>query len=157
MRSGRRLGRAPCPSSSTLSRLVAYGVGGWCLEVVFTALSGAIGAGDLSLRGETYLWMFPIYGAGGLLLEQIHRRLAPRVLWPIRAVAYTGAIYAVEYGSGFLLRTLLGACPWDYQDRGCNVSGLIRLDFMPFWYIAALAFEPIRERLARRVDVATDV
>jgi len=117
------------------------------MEIVFTALSGALDGRGLALRGETYLWMLPIYGAGGLVLEQLHRRLAPRVPWPVRAVAYTSAIYAVEYGSGFLLRCALGACPWDYQDRGVNVHGLIRLDFLPFWYAIGLAFEPIRVRL----------
>jgi uncharacterized membrane protein len=127
--------------------MVAYGVAGWCLEIVFTAACGAIAERDRRLRGETYLWMLPIYGGGGLLMEQLQRRLAPHVPRPIRAAVYLGAIYAVEYGSGSLLRHLLGQCPWDYQDRGLNVDGLIRLDFAPFWYIAALAFEPVRGRM----------
>jgi uncharacterized membrane protein len=102
----------------------------------------------LALRGETYLWMLPIYGAGGLLLERIHHRLVRRVPLLIRALAYVGAIYAVEYASGLLLRSVLGECPWDYEGCGVDVNGLIRLDFLPVWYAVGLAFEPVQQRLA---------
>jgi uncharacterized membrane protein len=136
--------------ATILGRLLAYGIAGWCMEIVFTAACGAIGERDRSLRGETYLWMLPIYGAGGLLLEELQRRLTPHVPQPLRAVAYVGAIYSVEYGSGLLLRRLLGICPWDYKDRGVNVDGLIRLDFAPFWFGAALAFEPLLREFTRR-------
>jgi uncharacterized membrane protein len=137
--------------------MLAYGIAGWCLEIVFTAACGAVAERDRRLRGETYLWMLPIYGGGGLLMEELQRTLAPQVPRPIRAIAYLGAIYAIEYGSGRLLRRLLGQCPWDYQDRGLNVDGLIRLDFMPFWYAAALAFEPVRGSVARLLAPGVEV
>jgi uncharacterized membrane protein len=119
------------------------------MEIVFTAASGAIGARDRSLRGETYLWMLPIYGAGGMLLEELERRLTPHVPQPLRAVVYVGAIYSIEYGSGFALRRLLGVCPWDYRDNGLNMDGLIRLDYAPYWLAAALAFEPVRSEVEK--------
>jgi uncharacterized membrane protein len=125
------------------------------MEIVFTAACGAFGEKDRSLRGETYLWMLPIYGAGGLLLEELQERLTPHVPRPLRAVAYVGAIYSIEYGSGLLLRRLLGVCPWDYEDRGVNVDGLIRLDFAPFWFGAALAFEPVRSGVKRALVADT--
>jgi len=130
------------------------------MEIVFTAVGDAIRGHGLALRGETYLWMLPIYGAGGILLERVHRRLAPHVPREVRAFAYVGAMYAVEFGSGWLLCRALGKCPWDYGDRGLNVHGLIRLDFLPFWYGLGLAFEPVQARidgaLARRVRAAEE-
>jgi uncharacterized membrane protein len=129
--------------------MLAYGLAGWCIEVLFTGVSDAIRKHDHSLRGETYLWMFPIYGAGGVLLEQIQRGLSPDLPRPLRAVAYVGGIYLTEYTTGLLLRKILGACPWDYQDRGINVHGLVRLDFAPFWYACALAFEPMAAQVER--------
>lgn len=117
------------------------------LEVCFTGTSAAIFQKDSHGTAKTYLWMHPIYGATALGLEFLHDRLRflPR---PLRALAYTAVIFGAEYATGWLLRRALGRCPWDYT-RGWNVKGLVRLDYFPFWYGAALAFEPAREVLLR--------
>jgi uncharacterized membrane protein len=138
-----------------LPRLVAYGIAGWCMEIVFTALCGLFGDHDRSLRGETYLWMFPIYAMAGVTLEALERRLA-RLSRPLRASIHVVVIYAIEYSCGAFLRHTLGVCPWDYQDRGVNVDGLIRLDFLPCWYGCALAFEPVRAAVERALASARD-
>lgn len=124
-----------------LARLLLYGCGGWVLEVGFTGLSALL-RGDRQATARTYLWMHPIYGATALVLERLQRRLRglPR---PVRALACTATIYTVEYASGYLLRQVLGRCPWDYTGRGWNVQGLVRLDYAPLWYGAALLFEPV--------------
>src|SRR5207244_7719215 len=97
---------------------------------------------DRRLVGQTYLWMLPIYGAGGLLLERLHARLVRRgVSPPLRALAATGTILAWEYGTGSVLRRALGDCPWRYR-RGVTLRGYVRLDYAPDWYGAALLFEP---------------
>jgi hypothetical protein len=44
-----------------LIRFVFYGLGGWCGEVIYTALSQSLPQRDWRLVGVTYLWMFPIY------------------------------------------------------------------------------------------------
>lgn len=118
------------------------------LEVCFTGLGAALFQHDRSATGKTYLWMHPIYGATALGLERLHERLGflPR---PWRALAYMGVIFGAEYATGWLLRRGLGRCPWDYEDRGWSVRGLIRLDYAPAWYGTALLFEPLREALLR--------
>ena len=95
---------------------------------------------DVAAPARTYLWMYPIYGAGGLALEQIRRRVRPfpRML---RAAAYVPAIFAIEAATGALLRRLIGACPWDYTGRRAHVRGLVRLDYAPLWYLVGLTFE----------------
>jgi hypothetical protein len=118
------------------------------LEVCFTGTSAAIFQKDSHGTAKTYLWMHPIYGATALGLEFLHDRLRflPRA---VRALAYTAVIFGAEYATGWMLRRALGRCPWDYTKRGWNVKGLVRLDYFPFWYGAALAFEPAREALLR--------
>jgi hypothetical protein len=118
------------------------------LEVCFTGTSAAIFQKDSHGTAKTYLWMHPIYGATALGLEFLHDRLRflPR---PLRALAYTAVIFGAEYATGWLLRRALGRCPWDYTQKGWNVKGLVRLDYFPFWYGAALAFEPAREAFLR--------
>ena len=134
-----------------MRRFLAYGTLGLGVEVVFTSIARAIKARDLRLSGTTYLWMLPIYGAGGLLLERLHARLIRRRLpRPVRALVATGAIYAMEYGAGSLLRSAIGECPWRY-DRGISLGGYIRLDYAPYWYSAALLFETLQQEV-RKLD-----
>src|SRR5689334_101041 len=82
------------PRAGVVRRALAYGLLGWCMEVVFTGVTNAIANRDRALRSHTYLWMFPIYALGGLWLERIEHRLAPRLPRAARALAYVGAVYA---------------------------------------------------------------
>lgn len=129
-----------------LRRFLLYGSAGWVLEVLFTGAGNAVLERDRAAPARTYLWMHPVYGLTALALERVRARLAKRPR-AVRALAYTGVIYAAEYGSGWLLRRLLGRCPWDYADRGLNVHGLVRLDYAPAWYLAGLLFEPLHDRV----------
>jgi len=130
-------------------RFLAYGALGWCLEVLFTGLSAVLFRHDRSATGQTYLWMLPIYGGAGLLLEAMHHALlgtgAGLVL---RILAYVIVIYSVEAASGHALRRLLGRCPWDYGDARFGIRGLVRLDYAPFWALVGLLFEPVQAVLA---------
>ncbi len=122
-----------------LARFLFYGVAGWCIEVLFTGLWALLVERNRAAAARTYLWMFPIYGAGGLLLEVTADVVAPLPL------LLRGIIYAVEATSGWLLRVLIGRCPWDYTGRGWHIRGLIRLDYAPAWYALALLFDPVRQ------------
>jgi uncharacterized membrane protein len=134
-----------------LRRFLAYGFVGWAVEVGFTGLSDSVWVRDRKLRGHSYLWMLPIYGAGGLLLERLHDRLATRGAsrWA-RALAYMSGIYAVEFGTASLLNRLIGEVPWRYV-KGINLRGYVRLDYAPFWYGCGWLFEPL-ERELRKLD-----
>jgi uncharacterized membrane protein len=135
-----------------LRRFVVYGLLGWCLEIGFTAArAAATGSGDRRLQGVSYLWMHPIYGAGGLAMEVVHRGTR-RQPWWARAVSYAATCLVLEFASGWLLRRTTGACPWDYGERGINIDGLARLDYAPYWAVAGLAAEPVASVL-RRVRV----
>ena len=132
-------------------RFLAYGFLGWALEVGFTGLTDSFWLRDRRLRGHSYLWMLPIYGAGGLLLERLHDRLAARDVrrWA-RSLAYMAGIYGAEFGSASLLNRVIGDVPWRYR-KGINVRGYVRLDYAPFWYGCGWLFEAL-ERQLRKLD-----
>ncbi len=123
-----------------------YGLLGWCAEIAWTGL-GSLLAGDPRLTAKTYLWMFPIYGLA-VFLEPVHDRIRP---WPAlaRGSVWMLIFFAVEYLTGWLLRALVGASPWDYSAAGFNVHGLIRLDYAPVWFALGLIYEKVHDRLRR--------
>ena len=46
------------------------GLTGWCMEIIFTSLY-SLRRRDMTLKGVTSIWMFPIYGLAGLIFEKI--------------------------------------------------------------------------------------
>ena len=144
--------------------LLVYGVFGWCAEILWTALSALITGvrGDLGddvgllklsreqrlrLLGHTYLWMFPLYGVGGLLFERVHDAIRGWP-WPGRGALWTVLIFAVEYVAGAALCRLTGRCPWDYSYSRYHLHGLIRFDYVPVWFAFGLALERVHDAVA---------
>jgi uncharacterized membrane protein len=132
------------PFGSTWRRFFKYGVVGWLLEVVMTGASSILIARDTKATARTFLWMLPIYGTGGLMIEKVWARVRG---WPraARACSYLPVIYGVEYVSGRILRGVLGECPWDYRRRERDPSRLVQPAYAPLWFVVALLFEPVRE------------
>ncbi len=134
-----------------LIRFVLYGLLGWAIEIVWTALSSTVGGAQRGWRlaGTPYLWMFPIYGLLAPLYEPLHDAIRAWP-WPLRGLLYGLGFLAVEYVAGWLLRRLTGACPWDYTGR-CrwHLHGLIRLDYGLLWALLGLALEPVHDLLVR--------
>ncbi len=126
------------------TRFIIYGFLGWCTEIFWTGFNSLL-RGDVTLHGWTYIWMFPIYGLA-IFLEPVHERIRS---WPVllRGGVYVLLIYAIEYATGTMLRSVLGVCPWDYSKSPYAVNGVIRLDYAPFWFIAGLLFEKLHDLL----------
>jgi uncharacterized membrane protein len=144
--------RAPTSHDmEVVRRFLAYGFLGWALEVAFTGVTDSFGLRDRRLRGHSYLWMLPVYGAGGLLLERLHDRLAARRVprWA-RSLVYTAGIYGLEFGSASLLERTTGHVPWRYL-TGMHLRGYVRLDYAPLWYGCGWLFEAL-ERELRKLD-----
>ena len=96
--------------------------------------------GDFTLRANTSIWMFFIYGMF-VLLEPVFVYLAAFPL-PARGVVYMFAIFFAEYVTGGLMKKA-DICPWDYSDARYSVQGVIRLDYAPVWFTAGLLFEAV--------------
>jgi uncharacterized membrane protein len=133
-----------------LTRFFIYGLGGWCAEVVFTALTQSLPRRDWRLLGYSYLWMFPIYGLIAPCYEPLHDavRGAPML---VRAAVWSLGFTAVEYATGWAIERVTGRCPWDYVAAGCRfaINPYIRWDYFPLWATTGLALEPVHDFLVR--------
>lgn len=113
------------------------GLIGWCLEILFTACDG-LKNNDFKLKGNTSLWMFPIYGLAAFL-KPVYL-LIRKLPFVLRGLIYTICIFATEFLTGsFLKKRKL--CPWDYRDSPYNIDGVIRIDYAPFWFGTGLLYE----------------
>ena len=122
-----------------LKNFLLCGTFGWCLEILFTSI-GALRRRESNLRGQTSLWMFPIYGCGCLLRP--FWLLFRNLHWFFRGVSYMGTIFLVEYLTGSFLKKKK-CCPWNYENSRWNVDSVIRLDYAPFWFLTGLLFEQL--------------
>jgi hypothetical protein len=144
----RRLNRA--------ERALAYGLAGWCSEVVSTGIRSRGRDDNWRLTSTTYLWMLPVYGSAALLFEPAYaatkRAGTP---WWGRALLWTGGIYAVEAASGEAIRSITGEVPWDYsRPRGrkpvpTHWRGLVRPAYAPVWLAVGLGMERMHGLLQR--------
>lgn len=82
--------------------------------------------------------MFPIYGLASFLAP-ISKLISKRNVW-FRGGFYAALIFIAEYLTGHLLRQK-DMCPWDYSHSKWNINGLIRLDYLPYWFVTGLLFE----------------
>lgn len=118
---------------------IKCGIAGWCMEIIFTA-AGALRRREMPLKGQTSLWMFPIYGSAAFFKPMFSLFRHFPVL--VRGTLYAAAIFGAEFFSGrFLTKHKL--CPWNYSRHKWHVEGLIRLDYLPFWFMAGLFYEKI--------------
>lgn len=119
------------------------GLMGWCIEILFTSFS-SFRRRDLRLKGETSIWMFPIYGMGALLLPLFHL-LKNKTVW-LRGSVYMICIFIIEFTTGcFLKRHKL--CPWDYSRARHNIKGVIRLYYAIWWFLTGLLYEKLLTRV----------
>ena len=118
---------------------ILCGLMGWCLEIFWTGLT-SLRRRQMKLEGHSSFWMFPIYGSAALL-GPLARRLREKSIW-LRGLIYATAIFLVEFFSGSLLKKY-DMCPWDYSKARLNYKGVIRLDYLPVWFLAGLLYEKL--------------
>lgn len=125
--------------NSFIYNFILCGIVGWCLEILFTAVL-AFRQREMTLKGTTSLWMFPIYGSMAILRPFFER--IRKLCIPIRGCVYALAIFLGEYLSGSFLKKH-HVCPWDYCRHRWNFQGIIRLDYFPFWFLTGLIYEKL--------------
>lgn len=133
---------------------ILYGGLGVTTEVFFTAIVNLIDAGnldDLSLKGHSYIWMFPIYGLTSVLFP-IGFNLLKGLNRVLRYFIYGAGILVVELITGFMLEQFTGRCPWEYQ-TGWHFGGYIRFDYLPLWMCFGAMLEEFH-RFNRSIGIA---
>jgi len=122
----------------------AMGCVGMTTEIFFTAVYDIIqGKAEVPVRlmGQSYIWMFPIYGMAGVVFPSVLRIIGNwNLLW--RMCAYASGILAVEFTTGWFLDIVTGQCPWEYKE-GWHVMGYMRIDYFPLWALFGLMAEKL--------------
>ena len=120
-----------------LHNFLICGLTGWCMEILFTAFD-SLRRRDMTLKGKTSIWMFPIYGCAAILSPISHLLRGKPLL--LRGLTYMSLIFSTEYLTGRILEKRK-LCPWNYSRSRWNIRHLIRLDYAPCWFAAGLLFE----------------
>jgi hypothetical protein len=115
-----------------------FGVG---IEVLFSSIHDYIRYRDISFKGRSYLWMFPLYGIWGLAIGPLYG-LIEVIPFVLRGFVYLAVIFAGELSYGYLLKFIIKKCPWEYKGRW-TIKGVVNLLYLPFWLIFGYVSELI--------------
>ena len=116
----------------TLAYFLIYSCLGWCLEVVYAAVT----TGKLVNRGFLNGPVCPIYGFGMVIVLYVLTPLVDNTL-----LLYLGGVIlpsALELVGGWALYKLYRTRWWDYSDYPFNIGGYICLEFCLLWGVGTL-------------------
>ena len=116
----------------TLAYFLIYSCLGWCLEVVYAAVT----TGKLVHRGFLNGPVCPIYGFGMVIVLYALTPLVDNTL-----LLYLGGVIlpsALELVGGWALYKLYRTRWWDYSDYPFNIGGYICLEFCLLWGVGTL-------------------
>lgn len=123
---------------------IIYAFLGWCLEVVFHAVT----KGEFVNRGFLYGPVCPIYGFGVVIILYCLTPLKDNVLY-----LFVGSVILttlLEWVTGFLLKKLFNTRWWDYTEEPFNIGGYVCLRFSLMWGVACLLVVDILHPLIAR-------
>jgi uncharacterized membrane protein len=121
---------------------ILFGILGMALEIFCTSLENQKKKKDRCLKGTSSLWMFFIYGSAYFAILFVTTYFSNLNIL-VRGLIYMLLFYALEFCSGYFLKTFK-AIPWDYSDdTKYHFKGIIRLEFAPMWFIGGLLAEAI--------------
>ena len=115
-----------------LAYFLIYSCIGWCLEVVYAAVT----TGQLVNRGFLNGPVCPIYGFGMVIVLFALTPLQHSIL-----LLYIGGVIlpsALELVGGWALYKLYRTRWWDYSDYPFNIGGYICLEFCLLWGVGTL-------------------
>ena len=115
-----------------LAYFLIYSCLGWCLEVVYAAVT----IGRLVNRGFLNGPVCPIYGFGMILVLFALTPLEHSLL-----LLYIGGVIlpsALELVGGWALYKLYRTRWWDYSERPFNIGGYICLEFSLLWGVGTM-------------------
>lgn len=121
-------------------RFLIFACLGVGIEILFTGIRDR--KKSVKLQGYSYLWMFPLWALVPLYLDHIYPMVKDFYLI-FRLAIYTSLLMPAEYAAGWSLRKLVGVCPWedDYKNNKWSVHDLVRIDYIPLWFVACYIIE----------------
>ncbi len=110
-----------------LAFFMFYAVVGWCVEVIYHAVT----TGKFINRGFLNGPVCPIYGVGAVIVILLLTPLEENLL-----LLYAGSVIltsALEFITGFVLEKIFHQRWWDYTDEHFNIMGYVCLRFSLMW------------------------
>ena len=128
-----------------------YALHGYATEIMFTAIWELVVNWNWKLPGNTSIWIMPIYGLSGLVMEKLYGLLMERsVPLLVRGLIYVIWTYIWEFTTGFILKQF-DICPWDYTAFHGDFMGLITLEYAPFWFVGSILTEQYLMKYTRHL------
>lgn len=112
--------------------VVIYSFLGWCLEILFAAVSKRKFMNRGLLNGP----FCPLYGSIMVFVLIFFQGLkgSPVFLW----IACTATVGIMEFGAGAVMEKIFKRKWWDYSKYKYNVGGYVSIPFTLLWGVAAL-------------------
>jgi uncharacterized membrane protein len=113
---------------------------GITMEVIATSIMDFVKSRDPRLKGETYLWMLPIYAVVPFIFYFVTTYFGESS-WILKGLIYMAAFYLLELVSGLIIKALVGVSPWNYKDYRFHYKEVICLEYAPVWFIYGIVGE----------------
>jgi len=116
------------------------------MEVIATSIMDFVKSRDPRLKGETYLWMLPVYAVVPSIYIFVQSTF-PDINWVVKGLVYMLAFYLLEFIAGLLIKALVGVSPWNYKTYRFHYKEVICLEYAPVWFIYGIVGEKYFEFL----------
>ena len=124
----------------TFVEIIGFIFIGVTMEMVCTSIMAFIKHRDPILKGETYLWMLPIYATVPYIYVLIQNVL-PNMVWWQKGFVYMIAFYLLELAAGLIIKAIIGVSPWNYKHYRFHFMEVVCLEYAPVWFIYGIVGE----------------
>jgi uncharacterized membrane protein len=125
---------------NSLVTIIGFIFIGITMEVIATSIMDFVKSRDPRLKGETYLWMLPVYAVVPSIYIFVQSTF-PDINWVVKGLVYMLAFYLLEFIAGLLIKALVGVSPWNYKTYRFHYKEVICLEYAPVWFIYGIVGE----------------
>ena len=131
------------PSITLILGFIFIGI---TLEIVATSIMDFIKYRDPRLKGESYLWMLPVYAVVPYIYMFVTSTFKDSG-WMMKGFIYMISFYLLELVAGLIIKRLVGVSPWNYKNYRFHFKEVICLEYAPVWFIYGVVGEMYYEFL----------
>ena len=131
------------PSITLILGFIFIGI---TLEIVATSIMDFIKYRDPRLKGESYLWMLPVYAVVPYIYMFVTSTFKDYG-WMMKGFIYMISFYLLELMAGLIIKRLVGVSPWNYKNYRFKFKEVICLEYAPVWFIYGVVGEMYYEFL----------
>lgn len=133
-----------------MKHFIFFGILGFLIETIFTGIKSLINK-DWSLRTQTYLWMFIVYGFSGSFIFYFSQNFKIDIFYKIFICCFFVYFFEFFFGFSILMLTKIATkifggingneIIWKYEKTFWSPFGVINLKYFIFWFFLIAFFE----------------